>query len=99
MNVSVEQKTLSPALTSSNLNARWIAAVPELTARAPLDPTYSDIFSSNRSTLGPNGAIQLESKDISIYFCSLPVMWGDERKILFLLLLMNSHPFLEEIFT
>src|SRR5699024_922678 len=36
---------------------------------------------SKPSTLFPSGAIQLRSNASSMYFCSFPLMCGEERKI------------------
>src|SRR5699024_9330197 len=43
---------------------------------------------SKPSTLFPSGAIQLRSNASSMYFCSFPLMCGEERKIRSFLCLM-----------
>src|SRR6516164_4837939 len=81
--VNVEQITSSPVFTPRDISARWIAAVPELTASAWLMELYPAIFFSNSRMAGPVGAIQLESKALLMNSSSAPHMWGGERYIRF----------------
>src|SRR3989338_4367566 len=46
--------TSSPALSPSDLTARWSPAVPDETAHEYLTPAYSAIFLSNSLYLGPS---------------------------------------------
>ena len=59
--VRLGQRTLSPLETPKTLKDKCKAAVPELSAQASFIPIYLASSDSNKSTFGPNGAIQLES--------------------------------------
>lgn len=70
---------MSPLPMPRSLSPRWIAAVPDESASAPLQPVYPAISLSNASTWGPSGAIQLVSNAFWMYSISRPVVWGGER--------------------
>ncbi|AFJ63613.1 hypothetical protein MUS_3750 [Bacillus velezensis YAU B9601-Y2] len=73
-NVKEGQNTASPFFTPASRRARWMAAVPELTAAALFTPAYSASRASNELTSGPSGAIQLERKASAMYSCSFPLI-------------------------
>ena len=64
-NVSDEQNTVSPGFTPSSSSARWIAAVPELTAAAWPTPDHRrqlalervDVRAQRRDPVGPEGLL------------------------------------------
>lgn len=77
--VSVGTSTTSPGPTPSPSSARCSAAVPELTATAPVVPTRAATSCSKASTSGPNGVTQPERSAEIRYDSSSAPTSGEDR--------------------